>query len=203
MKRPIALSGLLVCGALFCATPAAAQHDVPSADAVAPASTEARVRVLLAGIERVPTPEDWSAVGPVAVPVLVSIMNDTKEKVLTRGRAAIGLGHFATPESAEALRKVLTEPTTPALLVRKSIVALGRVDTTSVADIAPFLGHRSKRVREVAITALQGIGTEAARAPLTQRQAIETSPYLKELIAAALAKPVQSTPTANASEAPE
>ncbi len=193
MKPSLALTGWLLMAALLVATPAFAQDG----SAVAPPATmqptkaQTRVDTLLAGIERAPTPDDWAAVGPDAVPILVTVMNDTTAKIILRGRAAIGLGHFETPESIAALRLVLSDETTPALLLRKAIVALARMQRgTSVDAIAPHLEHRSKRVREAAVEALGGIGTPAARAALTERQAAERSKFLRELIATQLQKPV-------------
>lgn len=188
------IRSLVVAAVLLVATPVLAQDTSPPQVAQAADAMKPRVDVLLSGIERVPTPDDWAALGDGAVPVLIAVMNDGDTKIVTRGRAAIGLSHFATAESAAALRALLADAATPGLLVRKGIVALTKIEgERALPVLTPHLAHTSRRVREQAIAAIGEIRTEQAQEVLGSRHREETSRYLRDLIAIELAKPVRGS----------
>jgi len=196
----------LLAASLLIATPAVGQEAHQETTAKQPTDeVKTRVETLLSGIEHVPTPQDWSAVGEPAVPVLIEIVRDRNAKIVTRGRAAIGLGYFDTDASKQTLRMMLIDSSTPKLLLRKSIVALVKLEGNGSIDaIAVHLDHGAKRVREQAIKSLGELRTEPARAALGERAKVEPSKYLKDLIATELQKPMLSkkpvTPTESGPE---
>ena len=188
----------LLAASLLIATPAIGQEapEEPRAERSADA-VKKRVDVLLSGIEDVPSDEDWARLGDAAVPALVEIVRDRQAKVVKRGRAAIGLGNFDTDTSRQALRMLLVDSTTPSLLLRKSMIALARLEGDGATDaVAKHLDHKSKRVREQAIKTLGELQTAPAQAALGARAKVEKSRYLKDLIDAELQKPVQTTQVA-------
>lgn len=184
----------LLAASLLIATPAVGQ-EAPEEEAAEQATDDVkqRVEVLLSGIEDVPSEEDWARLGDAAVPALVEIARDRKAKVVKRGRAAIGLGNFDTDSSKQALRMLLVDSSTPTLLLRKSMIALARLEgPAAVQPVAKHLDHKSKRVREQAIKTLGGLQTGPARAALGARSQVEKSRHLKEMIETELQKPMKT-----------
>jgi len=189
--------GWMVAATLLVAAPLAAQEAKPTAKVEQQQSIEQQVRALLGGVENVPTDAQWAAVGPGAVPVLVRVMTDAKETAVTRGRAAIALGNFPTPESVAALRGVVVDAGSSRHLLRKAVVALARAEGASALDVlSPLLSHESKTVREDAIRAVGGFATHEAQALLRARHTLETSKYLRQVLTAELAKPIVQVPAA-------
>lgn len=142
------------------------------------------VDAMLSGVERTSTDEEWVALGDAAVGPLIARMNDASRSVVERGRATTALGNFRAAEVSVALRAVLADAASPALLIRKAIQSLAKVEGAAAVDaISPHLAHRTAIVREDAIKALGGLVIHPeARAALEKRRAAEPLEHLKRQI---------------------
>jgi HEAT repeat protein len=153
-----------------------------------------KVATLLDGIESSPTAEQWRALGDEAVAVLVEVTADNTLPVVRRGRAVTALAHFDTPDSRQAVTRLVTEADTPRHVRRKAVRTLARIaGDEALPALEPHLGSKSTRLREATIDAVGEIRTSAAKELLRGRIATEPQRYLKKKIAEYLAMPSRTT----------
>lgn len=178
------LAGSLAAFVLLLVTPlgAFAQQGSPNAP-----PTRERVRALLSGIEDVPGDADWRALGEGVLPILIDLYTDRNEPPFVRLRAVGATAAFPQPATRTFLLAVARAEGQSPLFVREALNALARgFGRTAVSEIASFLGHEERIVRDAAVRALGRVGGEQARSALRARLSAERDTAVRESIRAAL-----------------
>jgi HEAT repeat protein len=158
----------------------------------APASRE-RVRTVLRGHEEVRmTAADWRRLGDDVDVRLAEAAADPGLLFGARQKALSALGTVGGTRAEDFLHRFLTARETAAPLLSSAIQAYARgfgKDEPEEAQrlAAALLGHADWQVRRGAVSALSGLGGEAARASLRAQQPRETHPAVRSAIGAALA----------------
>ncbi len=129
-----------------------------------------QVRTMLSAFEGGPSAEAWQALGPETLAVLEQLYDDEGQPPFVRLRAVQAAGHFPSDASRAFLKRVASESGQNDLLVRAALRTLARAfGSRALADIEPFLTHRTATVREGAVLALGSIESRRARALLEAR----------------------------------
>jgi HEAT repeat protein len=141
-----------------------------AAPASAQEPTRPQVRQLLSGYEQGPSAEQWRALGPGTLAVLVALYDDPAEPPYVRLRAVGAAAHYPGPAARTFLLAVARAPDQGDLFVREAVLALGRAfGAEALADVRPFLDSRHPVVREAAGRALGAMATPEAAAALRSR----------------------------------
>jgi len=157
------------------------------------------VLAMLSTIERGPEADAWRRLGPETVGVLVDVYQDPSVPRILRRRAVEAAAHFPGPATKTFLLAVAQAPGQHDLVLRTALLALGRAFGAGVVpELAEFLGHRDRDVREGAIMALAQVNTPPARAALIAHRDREARGYLVERIDQALARPPRPDPPSGA-----
>ena len=142
-----------------------------------------QVDALLGGIEYVPKASEWTALGPEAAQVLVSIAKAKQERPSRRARAISALAHFPTPETRTFLETIASDPTLKTVLRRKALRALSHAyQGEALAFVQGFVAVEDKHLREAAVKSLAEIGTPQARLILEERRKVESAAFVRETI---------------------
>lgn len=145
-----------------------------------------RARALLQGIDTAPPADAVRALGPDAAASLVQIAGDAATPMAVRARAVWALGAVPDDAGLAYLRALLSDPDAPAMLRRAAPAALctGWSDA-ALPLVAAALADADPQLRNQAARALGRSGTDAARAALDARRAVEADPMVRAAIDAA------------------
>jgi len=158
-----------------------------STTALADPPPVAQVRNMLSAFEGGPSAEAWQALGPETLTVLEQLYDDEGQQPFVRLRAVQAAGHFPSDTSRAFLKRVATESGQNDLLVRAALRTMARAfGSSALADIRPFLTHRTATIREGAVLALGTIESPRVRPLLEARLDRERDATVKATLHRAL-----------------
>ncbi len=148
-----------------------------------------QVDALLGGIEYVPEAKEWTALGPEAAVVLVSIASAPDERPSRRARAISALAYFPNVQNRAFLETVAGDTKAKTVLRRKALRALSHAyKADATAFVKGFVSSEDKYLREAAIKSLADIGTPEARLVLEQRLKVEKAAFVRQTIEKSLTR---------------
>ncbi|MEE2789965.1 MAG: HEAT repeat domain-containing protein [Myxococcota bacterium] len=158
-----------------------AATDGPSNPAVlTQAQLLERVNDLLNMFSGAPTADDWTKLGPQAVPVLGGIARDKTTLVTRRKKAIAGLSFFTGQDSRALLKTLVTSESESHRIRGQAALSYALVaGKDAVIDLVPLLSASKHRLREATIKAFAQINDNSVVAPLTARLSLEPKNYLK------------------------
>jgi hypothetical protein len=155
------------------------------------AAWAAPVDRLLGGREHVITAEEVRALGQNAGRILMGVFSDAHQSRLRRARALLALRFVPSDEVREFLRTVVHDRReavegADALDLAYAISALSPYGRDVLAELLPFLAHRSSDVRSAAVSTLGASGAPEAESALRARLYVERDPGVRAAAARAL-----------------
>lgn len=146
-------------------------------------AVRARVVDLVSGLERSPSAEDWSLLGPGAVVELLALAEDSSMLPTQRGNALLALGNFPTDRAQTLLVATVVDASASALLRRKAGSGLAHGwGASAVPALTVALGAADVQVRQSAASALAALSDPAAEDALRARLAVETNTSVRQVI---------------------
>ncbi len=188
--RLLAASLSLLAAASGCARHSSkATEEARPTSALSPEALRAQVESLLNGYERMPTDEDWKAVGPEALGVLEQIYRDPKALPSRRTRAVASMAQVDHPAAGDTLKAILQNPRVEAQYRSTAALALGaRLGSFAVPVLEGSLKDGDGAVREATARAMGRVGGPDARRSLEEQLANEQDPAVREVIQQSLTK---------------
>ena len=173
---PLSAAGLIAAWLLV--LPASAPAAGPSAP---PDPARERVLRLLARSEPLPREADWTPLGPEALGVLLSIVQDAAAPEAQRLRAIAALAVVEPPEEPTRRLEELSRSSqlTPPLRAAAVLALPRRAGLAALPLLVPLLEDREVLVRSTTARALGRMGGAEARRALESRLALEPHPEVR------------------------
>ena len=142
-----------------------------------------RINDLLNMFAGAPTADDWTKLGPQAVPVLGGIARDKTTLVTRRKRAIAGLSFFPNVECRTLLKALVTNEQESYRIRGQAALSYALVaGKDAVNDLTPLLNASKFRLREATIKAFAQIKDTSVIEPLRERLGVEPKAFLKDQI---------------------